>query len=117
MTVAIITDSTAYIPKEIREEYNIQMIPLTVTFNGASYQEEVDLTTTEFYEKVREEKVLPKTSQPAIGLMVDLLEQLKQDYDAVVAIHLSSGISGTYQSMQTAGTMVDGLDTYVFDSE
>lgn len=117
MTVAIITDSTAYIPKEIREEYNIQMIPLTVTFNGASYQEEVDLTTTDFYEKVREEKVLPKTSQPAIGLMVDLLEQLKQDYDAVVAIHLSSGISGTYQSMQTAGTMVDGLDTYVFDSE
>lgn len=117
MTVAIITDSTAYIPKEIREEYHIHMVPLTVTIDGKSYQEEVDLTASEFYDLVREEKSLPKTSQPAIGLMVDLLEQLKEDHAEVVSIHLSSGISGTYQSMQTAGTMVDGIKTYVFDSE
>lgn len=117
MTVAIITDSTAYIPKEIREEYHIHMVPLTVTIDGESYQEEVDLTASEFYDLVREEKSLPKTSQPAIGLMVDLLEQLKEDHAEVVSIHLSSGISGTYQSMQTAGTMVDGIKTYVFDSE
>lgn len=117
MTVAIITDSTAYIPKEIREEYHIHMVPLTVTIDGQSYQEEVDLTASEFYDLVREEKSLPKTSQPAIGLMVDLLEQLKEDHDEVVSIHLSSGISGTYQSMQTAGSMVEGIKTYVFDSE
>lgn len=117
MTVAIITDSTAYIPKEIRDEYNIYMIPLTVTFNNASYREEIDLSTEDFYEKVRSEKVLPKTSQPAIGVMVDLIEQLKADYDEVLSIHLSSGISGTFQSMQTAGAMVEEIDTYVFDSE
>ncbi|PXW93005.1 DegV family protein with EDD domain [Streptohalobacillus salinus] len=117
MKVAVITDSTAYLSKDIRDEYGIHMVPLTVTFDDQSFQEELDLGADQFYQLVKASKDLPKTSQPAIGHMVDLLETLAEDHDAVIAVHLSSGISGTFQSMQTAGSMVEGIDVYTFDSE
>lgn len=117
MKVAIMTDSTAYLPEELRKELQIEMVPLSVVFGDRSYEEEIDLPASDFYPLVRDAKELPKTSQPSIGYMTEKLEQLAKEYDAVVSIHLSSGISGTYQSMQTAGSMVDGIDVHVFDSE
>lgn len=117
MKIAIVTDSTAYIPKHIREELNIHMIPLNVIFGTETYQEEVEITSEEFYTKVREEEELPKTSQPAIGKFVELFEELGKEYDAIISIHLSSGISGTYQTATTAGQMVEGVNVYTYDSE
>ncbi|MED4204500.1 DegV family protein [Neobacillus mesonae] len=116
MKTAIVTDSTAYIPKEIREKWNIHMIPLNVIFGNEVYQEEIDITWPQFYEEVRT-KELPTTSQPPIGQFVELFEKLSKDYDAVISIHLSSGISGTFQGAVSAGTMVDGIKVYAFDSE
>ncbi|WP_286229683.1 DegV family protein [Neobacillus mesonae] len=116
MKTAIVTDSTAYIPKEIREKWNIHMIPLNVIFGNEVYQEEIDITWPQFYEEVRT-KELPTTSQPPIGQFVELFENLSKDYDAVISIHLSSGISGTFQGAVSAGTMVDGIKVYAFDSE
>lgn len=117
MKTAIVTDSTSYIPKEVREKWNIHMLPLNVVFGNESYQEEIELTTEAFYEQVKEGRELPKTSQPATGVFVELYEQLSKDYDAVVSIHLSSGISGTYQGAVSAGEMVEGIKVYTFDSE
>ncbi|MDA1550553.1 DegV family protein [Bacillus tropicus] len=117
MKTAIVTDSTAYIPKHIRDELNIYMIPLNVVFGTESYQEEAEISADDFYVKVREQEELPKTSQPAIGKFVELYEELSKDYDAVISIHLSSGISGTYQTATTAGQMVEGIDVYTYDSE
>ncbi|GIP65193.1 hypothetical protein J32TS6_37480 [Virgibacillus pantothenticus] len=117
MKVAVMTDSTAYIPKEIRDKYDIYMVPLSVQFADASYQEEIDITTNEFYQKLTDTKELPKTSQPSIGYITSLLEGLAKEYDAVVSVHLSSGISGTYQAVVSAGEMVDGIDVYAYDSE
>ncbi|MBR3117969.1 MAG: DegV family protein [Oceanobacillus sp.] len=117
MKVAVMTDSTAYIPAEIREIANVHMVPLSVVFGDKSYEEEIDITTEEFYQKVRETKQLPKTSQPSIGYVTTKLEELKKDYDAVVSVHLSSGISGTYQTVISAGEMIDGIDVYAYDSE
>lgn len=117
MRTAIVTDSTAYIPRHIREELNIHMIPLNVVFGAESYQEETEITADDFYVKVREQEELPKTSQPAIGKFVELFEELAKEYDAVISIHLSSGISGTYQTATTAGQMVQGIDVYTYDSE
>ncbi|MFZ7943823.1 DegV family protein [Neobacillus sp. 19] len=116
MKTAIVTDSTAYIPKELRENWNIHMIPLNVIFGNEAYQEEIDITWSHFYEEVKT-KELPKTSQPSIGQFVELFEQLSKDYDAVICIHLSSGISGTFQGAVTASTMVDKINVYPFDSE
>ncbi|WP_284139259.1 MULTISPECIES: DegV family protein [unclassified Virgibacillus] len=117
MKVAIMTDSTAYIPAEIREEKAIHMVPLSVVFGDDVYQEEIDITTEEFYQKIKEAKELPKTSQPSIGYVTAKLEELAKEYDAVVSIHLSSGISGTYQAVVSAGKMVEGIDVYAYDSE
>ncbi len=116
MKTAVVTDSTAYIPKEIRDELNIHMISLNVIFGTEVYQEEVDLTPAEFYRLVKE-KELPTTSQPPIGQFVELFERLSKDYDAVISVHLSSGISGTFAGAVTASTMVENLKVYPFDSE
>ncbi|MDQ0352909.1 DegV family protein with EDD domain [Alkalibacillus filiformis] len=117
MKTAVLTDSTAYIPQEQLDHWNIYMVPLSVTFGDESYRELVDITTREFYEKVRTEKDLPKTSQPSVGDFTTKFEEIANDYDAVVSIHLSSGISGTYQAAVSAGDMVEGLEVHPFDSE
>lgn len=116
MKTAVVTDSTAYIPQEIRDKWNIHMIPLNVIFGNDVYQEEVDFTAAQFYQHVKV-KELPTTSQPPIGQFVELFEQLSKDYDAVISIHLSSGISGTFAGAVTASTMVDDIKVYPFDSE
>lgn len=116
MKTAIVTDSTAYIPQEVREKYNIHMIPLTVILGAEVYEEERDLTAAEFYEVIKT-KELPTTSQPPIGKFVELFEKLAENYDEVISIHLSSGISGTYQGAISAGFMVEGLEVYAFDTE
>lgn len=117
MKTAVVTDSTAYIPKEMRAKWNIYMIPLQVIFGDEVYEEEIDLGPNEFFEKVKHTD-LPTTSQPPIGRFVELFEQLSLDgYDAVITIHLSSAVSGTYQGAVTAGGMVEGIKVYPFDSE
>lgn len=117
MRTAVVTDSTAYTTPEERSRLHIRMIPLSVNIAGQLYAEEVDITASGFYDKVRGAKEFPKTTQPPIGEFVALYEELAKDYDEVVSIHLSSGISGTYQGAVQAGEMVEGIDVYPFDSE
>lgn len=117
MKTVIVTDSTAYLPAEQMEALNIKMIPLAVTLDGASYDEEIDITTAEFYDKVRGDGPLPKTSQPPVGRFMALYESLQEEFDAVISIHLSSGISGTFAGAVQAGEMVDGIAVHAFDSE
>lgn len=117
MKTAIVTDSTAYIPEALRKQHNIHMIPLNVIFGEESYQEELELKVEDFYIEVKNRPNLPSTSQPAIGQFVELYENLGKEYDAVISIHLSSGISGTYQGALAAADMVDNIKVYPFDSE
>lgn len=117
MKTAILTDSTAYLPKEMRQEHHIYMVPLAVNFENETYQEEIDFTAAQFYEELRVKKELPTTSQPPVGLFLDMFEKLANDYDAVICIHLSSGISGTYQGAVTAGSMTDQIKVIPYDSE
>lgn len=116
MKTAVVTDSTAYIPKEMRDQLHIHMIPLSVIFGNEAYQEEIDISAAEFFEEVKT-SALPTTSQPPVGQFVELFERLAADYDAVISIHLSSGISGTYQGAVAAAEMVEGIKVYPFDSE
>lgn len=116
MKTAIVTDSTAYIPLEVREKYDIHMIPLTVILDTEVYEEERELRAAEFYEIIKT-KDLPTTSQPSIGKFVELFEKLSENYDEVISVHLSSGISGTYQGAISAGDMVEEIDVFAFDTE
>lgn len=109
MKTAVVTDSTAYIPKEMRDRLHIHMMPLNVIFSNEAYREEIDITADEFYEEVKRQEKLPTTSQPPIGKFVEKFEELQKEYDDVISIHLSSGISGTYQGAVSAGEMVEGI--------
>ncbi|MBU6081474.1 DegV family protein [Allobacillus halotolerans] len=117
MKTAVLTDSTAYIPDHLIEEKNIYVAPLSVTFGQDTYREFYDITTEEFYEKVKAEKDLPKTSQPSVSEFTTKYEEIAKEHDAVISVHLSSGISGTYQAAVSAGSMIEGVDVYPFDSE
>ncbi|WP_313892608.1 DegV family protein [Psychrobacillus sp.] len=117
MRTAVITDSTAYIPIEVRESLQIHMVPLSVVIGTDIYKEEIDINASEFYEKIRNERALPKTSQPALGDFITTYEKLSKEYNAVINIHLSSGISGTFAGAVQAGEMIENLDVYTFDSE
>ncbi|WP_108668995.1 DegV family protein [Peribacillus acanthi] len=117
MKTAVVTDSTAYIPKELRDQLNIHMVSLNVIFGGESYREEIDISVRDFYEEVKNADKLPTTSQPPIGDFITKYEELSKEYDAVISIHLSSGISGTFQGAVSAGEMVEGIDVHPFDSE
>lgn len=117
MKVAVLTDSTAYIPQDMRKKFKIHMVPLSVVFNEESFREELDISTEEFYEKMRNAKELPTTSQPSVGTLVEKFTKLAEDYDAVISIHLSSKISGTFAAAQSAGKMVEEIEVYAYDSE
>ena len=115
--IAIVTDSTAYLSEDIIQTYNIHVVPLSVNFENQTFKEGRDMSTIEFYGRLREVEQLPTTSQPAIGDFVSLYENLAKDYDQAIAIHLSSGISGTLNTSEAAARMVDGIEIAVIDSE
>lgn len=118
VNIAVVTDSTAYLPEDLRKRLQIHVVPLAVTIDGQDYEEEIDLTTEEFYEKVRGDGPLPKTSQPSVGQFAEKFKQLKEEgADAIVSVHLSSGISGTYTGAVQAGELDETLDVRAFDSE
>lgn len=113
--IAILTDSTAYLSAEFCERHDVHIAPLSVIFGGESFREAADITTEAFYDRI-EAGNLPTTSQPIIGETVELIESLPNDVTDVIAITLSSGISGTYQSMLALNNMVD-VNVHAFDSE
>lgn len=117
MKTAVVTDSTSYIPKHIRENLGIHMIPLSVVLNGETYREEVDISAEDFYKEVKNGDKLPKTTQPPIGEFEELFNELAKEYDAIISIHLSSGISGTFQGAASVGNMLDHVKVYAYDSE
>jgi DegV family protein with EDD domain len=116
MKTAIVTDSTVYLPIEERERYNIHVVPISVHFDDATFEEEITLSLEKFYEIVHTTKKFPKTSQPSIGKFVEVYERLAKEYDEIVSIHISSGVSGTFDSALQAAQMVDTVKIYGFDS-
>ena len=115
--IAWITDTAAQLDESFIQKHNVHILPLSVVFADGVFKETVDLTQEEFYDKLRVAKVHPKTSQPAIGEMVALYEKLQeQGYDCAIALHVSSGISGTFESSQTAAQMAD-FKVYPIDSK
>jgi DegV family protein with EDD domain len=103
MTVRIVTDSTADILPEVAETLGITVVPLTVFFENEEYLDNIDLDNASFYKKLQESKILPRTSQPAPARFQAVYTQLiEEGAGGILSAHLSSGLSGTYQSACTA---------------
>jgi len=102
MPVAVVSDSTAYLPRDLVAEHGIQLVSLYVNWEEES-EREVDMPDFDrFYDRLRSADRLPTTSQPSIGDFLDVYKPLvDQGYD-VVSVHISGGISGTVESARQA---------------
>ncbi len=98
MTVKVVTDSTSDLPSHLANSLGITVVPLNVHFGSEVFKDGVDMTADTFYERLTSEAVLPKTSQPSVGEFLEVYESLAQESDGIVSIHISSQLSGTYNS-------------------
>ncbi len=115
--VRIVTDSTADLPAELAQAYQIKVVPLKVVFGAEAYLDGVELKPDEFYRKLKAAPALPTTSQPSPGEFEAVYRELAQDGSAVVSIHISSGLSGTYQSACLGAAAAAPAEVAVFDSK
>lgn len=110
MTVKIVTDSTSDINASLAQELGITVVPLTVLFGHESFLDRVGITTDEFYRRLTQENVFPTTTQPAPGVFADVYQKLLKDTDEILAIVLSSKLSGIFESAVDAVSMVEGKE-------
>ncbi len=113
--IKIVTDSSSDLTMQEAKELDVQIIPLTISIGEDSYLDGVDITPEEFIEKMEESDNFPKSSQPAIGELLKLYNQLAEDGSEVLSIHLSGKLSGTSESAKAAATM-SGRKVTVVDS-
>lgn len=100
--IAWITDSTAFIPPELAQHLDLFVIPMGISFGEETFEDGVDLCSTELYQRLRQEKSIPKSSQPSLGKFQQLFDNLKTKYDHAIAILVSGELSGTVSGCRTA---------------
>lgn len=112
--IAIVTDSTSMISREYMKKPNVRVAELSVTFGMESFKELSDITLKEVIERVDVTKELPKTSQPSPQEFITIYEELSKEYDTILAIHISSKISGTLQNSITSAQIVQEYSPFEF---
>ena len=117
LSVAIVTDSTADLPPQLTALRSITVVPLTLNFEGKALLDGVDIRPEEFYRRLPSATTHPTTSQPSPGRFAEAYSALLADHDAVVSIHISEKLSGTYESARQAAEMTDPKRVKVIDSE
>ena len=110
MKLAVITDSSAYLSADTLQREDLYVLDIPVNIDGEEYVEGINLTAEEFYQKMAQASELPKTSQPSIAKLDEILTSLKeQGYTHALGLFLSSGISGFYQNIQYMIEEYEGL--------
>jgi DegV family protein with EDD domain len=105
--IAWVTDSTAYVTDELKNHPDVYVVPLGIMFGDNAFEDGVDLSTDELYERIRKNKEVPKTSQPSSGRFAELFEKLKEEYEGAIAVHVSSKLSGTLSSCVAGAEMAN----------
>jgi DegV family protein with EDD domain len=114
--VRIVTDSTADLTREQQEAAGITVVPLNVHFGDQVFRDHVDLTADEFFRRLKASSQLPRTSQPSVGSFEEVFRSLREKGDDIVAVHLSSKVSGTYNAALMAAKTVGPEAIDVVDS-
>ena len=114
--VAIVVDSTAFIPPDLVEKYNLHVIPLIVNWEGEGYRDNIDIKPDEFYTRLKTAKEMPTTSQPSAGEFHDLFSKLAESYESILAIVISNELSGTLASAKAARDMMPDFPIELVDS-
>lgn len=108
--VAIVTDSTAYLPEESLKQYNITVVPLSVIWGDEIYRDGVDILPSEFYKRLAGSKLMPSTSQVTPAAFQTVFQALIEQGFDVLGIFVSSKISGTFQSAIQAREMLSNAE-------
>lgn len=106
--IKIVTDSTCDLPPEWIDRYRITIVPVNILFGLQSFQEGIDLEPLTFYQRIQASGQLPTTAQPSIGQFREVYGRLTADRSRVLSIHLSSQLSGTWQSARLAALEFNG---------
>lgn len=114
--IAIVTDSSAYIPDSALTGLDVSVIPLWLLWEGESFRDGVDIDPTTFYKKLREAKSLPTSSQPTVMEFEDFFKEVLTRFDAIVNVLVSSKISGTIDNAQQAIAKMPESDIRLVDT-
>ena len=118
--VAILTDSTCCLPPELVEQYDICVVPLEIIYEGKSYRDGIDMTSSEVYKIMRKRENLPTTSTPSAGVFLHTYRQLSRKAESIFSIILTSLQSMTFEAASAAREMakeeIPNTTIEVFDS-
>lgn len=114
---AFVTDSTAYLPDELRQQYEIQIVPQVLIWNENTLLDGVDIQPAEFYQRLSTASTMPTTSQATIGAFKQAFEPYVQQGRPIISVLLSAKLSGTIQSAEQAKSMFPGAQIEIVDSE
>ncbi|KHF40436.1 DegV family protein [Halalkalibacter okhensis] len=118
MTIKIVTDSTSDLTEDFVQTFGIEVVPLSISVNGQTYLDGIDITKKEFVTLLTSSEELPKSSQPSVGYFEETYRRLLNEPETthIISIHLTEGMSGTFNSARTAAEMV-GESVTVINSQ
>lgn len=111
--IKIVTDSTMDMTKEQADQLGVVVVPLSVTINGETYLDRVEIQPAEFMETMKGLKELPKSSQPSAGTFLEVYDRLGEEGYEVISIHMTGKMSGTVRSAESAAQMTKTKVTVV----
>jgi DegV family protein with EDD domain len=114
---AVVTDSTADLPGDWRQRYDIEVVPLKVIFGEETFRDGVDINNDEFFARLATSSKLPTTSAPSPGEFAELYTRLAKDHDGCISIHIGAALSATAESARVGAQSVEGFRVEVIDSE
>ncbi|BCZ44838.1 DegV family protein [Clostridium gelidum] len=115
--IKIITDSTADLSKELYEKYDIEVLPLLINFGEESYLDGVEINPQKVFERIEKDDVLPTTAQVIPNRFIESYKKNLSEGYKIISIHMSSAMSGTYQSACIAKEALETQDIVVVDSQ
>lgn len=113
--VVVVTDSSATVPQDLVQKFDIHVVPLLLTFDGQTFQDGVNIAPSEVYRWQRANKHIPTTSSPSVGDFLRVYAAAGRQATGIVSIHLSPKLSATYNTAVTASRLVDDVPIRVVD--
>ena len=115
--ITLVTDSTAYLPNDFVAKHGIKVVPLKLNWDNVTFRDNVDITAQAYYQRLEKSNTIPTTSQPSSGDFLTVFKEAAKGADALVAVLLSSGISGTVDSALLAKKEFNEVRLEVVDSK
>jgi DegV family protein with EDD domain len=116
MTVRVVTDSTSDLPKELAQELGVTVVPLTVYFGEEAFKDGVEMSSSDFFERLTSGNVIPRTTQPTVGDFELAYRSLAEQGHEILSVHISDKLSGTMNSARAGALEVPDAKIEIVDT-